>query len=72
MTDPAVSAKPIVGVDEARDRDRFFELACAKFSKGLSGAGAEELERLHKAYPPDPNDPMREAFEAWRRKDPGP
>jgi len=66
-TDPAVSAKPIEGVREARDRDRLFELTLADFSEGLSGAEAEELERLRKAYPPDPNDPLNEAFQAWER-----
>ena len=65
-TDPAVSAKPIEWVCEAGTRDRLLELTLADFSKGLSGAEAEELERLRKAYPPDPNDPLAEAMRAWR------
>ena len=66
-SDPAVSAKSIEEVREARDRVRLLELVLAEFSKGLSGGEAEELERLREAYPPDPNNPMREAFEAWGR-----
>ncbi len=62
--DPAVSAKPIEG--KASARGRLLELALADFSKGLSAAEAEELERLRKAYPPDPNDPLAEAMRAWR------
>jgi hypothetical protein len=67
-TDPAESAKPIEVVrKEAEDRGRLLELALADFSEGLSGAEADELERLKKAYPPDPNDPLREAYQAWER-----
>jgi hypothetical protein len=67
-TDPAVSAKPIEVVrEEARDRDRLLYLALVDFDSSLSGAEAEELERLKKAYPPDPNDPLKHVMEAYDR-----
>ncbi len=53
---------------EPRARDRILELAIVGFSRGLSDAETEELERLRKAYPPDPGpDPLTEAIEAYRR-----
>jgi hypothetical protein len=51
---------------EPRARGRILELAIAGFSGGLSDAETEELERLQKAYPPDP-DPLTDAIEAYRR-----
>jgi hypothetical protein len=53
---------------EPRARGRILELALAGFSEGLSDAETEELERLEKAYPPDPGpDPLIDAIEAYRR-----
>ncbi len=67
-TDPAESAKPIEVVrKEAEDRGRLLQLALRDFSEGLGGAEAEELERLQKAYPPDPNDPLKHVMEAYGR-----
>jgi hypothetical protein len=43
------------------------ELAFADWHKTLAGAEAEEFENLKKAYPPDPNDPLKAAFEARER-----
>ena len=48
---------------EAEDRGRLLELVLADFSGELSGAEAEELESLEKAYPPDPDDPLMEAYD---------
>ena len=42
----------------------------ADFSRGLSDAEAEELESLRKIYPdlpPDPDDPLKDVYEAWDR-----
>jgi hypothetical protein len=67
-TDPAESAKPIEVVrKEAEDRGRLLELVLADFSGELSGAEAEELKSLEKAYPPDPNDPLKHVMEAYDR-----
>jgi hypothetical protein len=53
---------------EPRARGRILELAIVDFSRGLSDAETEELERLQKAYPPDPRpDPLTEAIAAFRR-----
>jgi len=52
---------------ECRARSRLFELTLKGFPRGLSGAEAEELERLQKAYPPDPNHQFKDALEACRR-----
>jgi hypothetical protein len=65
----AVEARALFGVlgfwHGRSPYNRLLELTLVDFSKGLSGAEAEELERLRKAYPPDPNDPLRNAFQAW-------
>ena len=46
------------------------ELAIVKFRREISDAETEELERLQKAYPPDPRpDPLTEAIAAFRRGD---
>ena len=66
-TDPAGSAKPIDEARRARDRNRSLELSLRSYSEPLSPAETEELERLQKAYPPDPNDPLYESFLAWER-----
>jgi hypothetical protein len=68
-TDSAASPKHIEGVceEEARARDRILELAIADWDKRLTGAEAEELENLKKAYPPDPNNPLKSAIEAYER-----
>jgi hypothetical protein len=48
---PVEGARELIGETEARDRDRMFELLLIKnSSEGLSGAEAEEYERLQKAY----------------------
>jgi hypothetical protein len=56
---------------EGRARSRIFVLKLKSFSSsGLSDAETEELESLRKVYPdlpPDPNDPMYEAFQAYGR-----
>jgi hypothetical protein len=53
---------------EPRARDRILVLTIEDFSRGLSDAETEELERLKKAYPPDPRpDPLSEAIDAYRR-----
>jgi len=55
---------------EGRARSRISELKYADFSRRLSSAETEELESLRKAYPdlpPDPNDPLYEAFQAFGR-----
>ena len=53
---------------EPRARGRMLELALAKFRWGISDAETEELERLEKAYPPDPRpDPLIDAIQAYRR-----
>jgi hypothetical protein len=53
---------------EPRAQDRMLELALADFSRGLSDAETEELERLRKTYPPDPRpDPLTEAIDAYLR-----
>jgi hypothetical protein len=53
---------------EPRARGRILELAIADFRGGLSDAETEELERLQKAYPPDPRpNPLTEAIAAYRR-----
>jgi hypothetical protein len=66
-SDPSVNAKPIDGVCEAEARGRMLELAFQSWSGTLSAAEVEELETLEKAYPPDPNDPLWEAAQAWDR-----
>jgi uncharacterized protein (DUF1684 family) len=68
-TDLAASAKRIEGAceDEARARGRMLELSLAKWRKEISSAETEELESLQKAYPPDPEDPLKASLEAWRR-----
>jgi hypothetical protein len=43
------------------------ELSLAKWRKEISSAETKELESLKKAYPPDPEDPLKDAIEAWRR-----
>jgi hypothetical protein len=43
------------------------ELSLAKWRKEISSAETKELESLKKAYPPDPEDPLKDAVEAWRR-----
>jgi hypothetical protein len=68
--DPAGSAKHIEGVseeEEDRARGRMLELSLAKWRKEISSAETEELESLQKAYPPDPEDPLKDAVEAWHR-----
>jgi hypothetical protein len=51
---------------EPRDRDRILELTIADVLGELSDAEAEELERLKKAYPPDPDpDPLMDAIDAY-------
>jgi hypothetical protein len=66
-TDSAVSAKHIEGVceEEAHARGRILELTFADWHKTLTAAEAEELENLKKAYPPDPNHPLKDALEAY-------
>ena len=57
---------------EGRARSRIFQLELADFSRGLSDAEAEELESLRKIYPdlpPDSDDPLSEAIDAFRRGD---
>jgi hypothetical protein len=53
---------------EGLARQRILELEYADFSRRLSSAETDELESLRKAYPdlpPDPNDPLKDAFEAY-------
>jgi hypothetical protein len=65
-TDPAVSAKQVEGMseEEKRARDRMRDLSLATVFGEISGAEAEELKRLEKAYPTDlPNDdPLYQAL----------
>jgi hypothetical protein len=42
-------------------------LEYADFSSRLSSAEIEELESLQEAYPPDPDHPLKDAFEAYGR-----
>jgi hypothetical protein len=42
-------------------------LEYADFSRRLSSAEIEELESLQEAYPPDPDHPLKDAFEAYGR-----
>jgi hypothetical protein len=55
---------------EGLARQRILELRYAGFSRRLSSAETDELESLRKAYPdlpPDPNDPLKDAFEVYGR-----
>jgi hypothetical protein len=54
---------------EDRDRDRQFELSLREFKHGadsLTDAERNELAEFHKRYPPDPNDPLKPAWEAYK------
>jgi hypothetical protein len=72
--DPAVSAKQVEGMseEEKRARDRKADLSLATVFGELSGAEAEELERLEKAYPSDPpeDDPLYPVLQAMRQVSP--
>jgi len=51
-------------------RRRIRDLEMQDFSRGRSAAEQDELDNLQTLYPdlpPDPDDPLTEAFEAWRR-----
>ena len=55
---------------EGHARSRIFQLKLADFSRGLGGAETEELQSLRKIYPdlpPDSDDPLSEAIDAYRR-----
>jgi hypothetical protein len=52
--------------EEDRDRDRRFELRMKEFKREpLTDAEQAELAGLVKRYPPDPNDPLKPAWEAY-------
>ena len=53
---------------EGRARSRIFKLELQTFAGGLSTAEQNELDSLRTLYPDlplDPNDPLKETFEAF-------
>jgi hypothetical protein len=57
----------------AEDRARLLDLGLRQFSaehcgrEPLTDVETRELAELERRFPPDPTDPLNDAFEAWRR-----